>query len=313
MRKTNNDNLISQADILITVASWEERFILGFERLLASVKPNRVLMFYYKEYKSWSEENLMRSAQYCENERVQLFEEELSFTSLPESWKRLVKLLLREVTAGVNVTVDITTMPREVIWTICGHLAIKCSEIQYVYHLPEGYGDWLSRDPGRPRIVYKMGGICTLGNSTTLVVLTGYDVERTKQLIRFYEPEDIFLGLQVGEQFESAKRNRTEHKEKLTRNKNIRWFDINGHSVKESLASLEKYVSPFLNEKNIILSSLGPKVGALALYRFHQLHPKTAISYAPSNEFNKEYSHGIQKTIAGTLNFSTGSIQTRSI
>jgi len=50
---------------------------------------------------------------------------------------------------------------------------------------------WLSRDPGKPRFVFKMSGLTKLGQPTALVILTGFDVQRTEQLIRFFEQPSL--------------------------------------------------------------------------------------------------------------------------
>ena len=58
-----------------------------------------------------------------------------------------------------------------------------------------------------------------------------------------------------------------------------------------------------VNEKyNIILSSLGPKIGSLALFLVKQRLPEVALAYAPSNEFNRDYSKGLGSCLYGNMN-----------
>ncbi len=42
---------------------------------------------------------------------------------------------------GRSVLVDISTMPRQVIWWICSALKSAQCELEYVYHRPETYPD----------------------------------------------------------------------------------------------------------------------------------------------------------------------------
>ena len=49
------------------------------------------------------------------------------------------------------------------------------------------------------------------------------------------------------------------------------------------------------------MSSLGPKLSAVALYQIHKLHPSTALAYAPSQEYNREYSTGLGETFYGQV------------
>ena len=87
-------------------------------------------------------------------------------------------------------------MPRDVIWQTLWLLKRCSSEIRVVYHRPKGYGDWLSRDPRRPRLVFKMSGISAIGKRTALVITAGYDFDRVRHLIDFYEPAFVCLALQ---------------------------------------------------------------------------------------------------------------------
>lgn len=298
----NSLSSILQTNLLITVGSWEERFSLGFQKLLQYAKPSCILMFYYNEYAEWSEEYRIMAKRQCERQQITLIQKELSFKAPLSSYKTIVSNTEEFVKDSDSMTLDISTMPREALWTICRILTNKKIKVQYTYHKPNEYADdWLSRDPEKPRFIYKLAGISRLGKPTTLVILTGFDIERTKQLVRFYEPDNLVLGIQIGDQFKNTRKNREEHMSGFNRNKEIIWFDVDGFSLEYALASIEKIIDPLVEETNMILASLGPKISALALYKYHQKHPKTAMAYAPSNEFSRDYSKGLKETIAGML------------
>ena len=145
----------------------------------------------------------------------------LSFGSPRDSWKDLRERIEKAVVSDDLITLDISTMPREVIWSVCHMLSQRRALIQYIYNKPNKYGDWLSRDPGRPRLLYRLAGIQNPGRPTALVVQTGYDVERVKQLVRFYEPDKLLLGLQTGEQFDSVRENRAKHKRAFEKHRGV--------------------------------------------------------------------------------------------
>jgi hypothetical protein len=292
---------ISHSDIIITVASWEERFLLGLEKLKKDVRPVRVIMFHYDEYADWSKEN-RETAQRFFSPGVPVVERKLFSRAPLETWKHIADTVFEHVQAHQSVTLHISTMPREAIWIICACVRAKGCEIQYVYNKPIAYAeDWLSRDPGRPRIVYKLAGIFGLNLPTTLLVITGFDSERTKQLVRFYEPRNVVIGLQQGDQYENIIKNRKEHQKAFDRNKGIRWFDVDGYDIESTLASVESNLKEFIEDTNVILTSLGPKISALALYKYHLNHEKAALVYAPANEVNRDYSNGLKETLSGRL------------
>lgn len=173
--------------------------------------------------------------------------------------------------------------------------------IQYVYHTPERYSnEWLSRDPGRPRIVYKLGGEAKLGLPTMLLILTGYDPERVDQLIRFFDPYYTLLGVQSGEQFNNQSMNVANY-EHYKREPGVTLFSFDAYEDDHGFSSIETQLKIYLDNYNIVMSSLGPKLSAIALYKLHEKYPQTALAYAPSNEFNLEYSFGIGKTFTNQL------------
>ncbi len=298
----NNISLKFKSGIIIAVASWEERFVLGMDLLIKKLNPSKIILFYYEEYAEWTEENRKVVKDSCNNTNINLIQSKLSFMSPIRTWVTILKNIENIVNENGKITLDISTMPRESIWMTCYCLHQKRCSIQYVYNKPDFYSDdWLSRDPGRPRIVYKLGGITGLRKPSTLVIITGFDVERTKQLIRFYEPHNTIIGLQKGDQYENFKKNRDNHKKSLNRNKDIIWFDIEGYSLEETLSSLVKELKEYNKNTNIILSSLGPKISSLALYKLHLKHENTALVYTPSNEYNIQYSKGLKEQIFGIL------------
>lgn len=297
---------LQHTNSIITVASWEERFLKGMNQLIKKITPSRILMFYFKEYSDWTNENRRHVTNLCNEKGIELIKDkELSFSSSFESWKTLIAEVMEFIVPGELITLDITTMPRETIWSVCHVLSQQRCTIQYTYHKPqreEGYAEWLSRDPGRPRILYKQAGIQHLGRQTMLVVQTGYDVERTKQLERFFEPDVVLIGLQTGDQFGNLGQNRQKHETAFSSRRDIELFDVDGYSLESIYKVLGDKITPHLDKYNIVLSSLGPKVGALALFKIKQDYPEVALCYAPSNEFNREYSKGIGDCIYGIMN-----------
>ena len=295
-----------RTNTIITVASWEERFLLGTTKLVDTISPAKILMFHYDGvFAEWSKENRDTITALCSDKGIELVSDKiLSFSSPSNSWKLLLSEVAAEVSRKELVTLDISTMPRETIWTICHALKHNNSTIQFINNKPRsenGYGEWLSRDPGRPRILYRQAGIQYIGRKTALFIQSGFDVDRTKQLVRYFEPDIVLLGLQTGEQFENVIQNRQKHENAFAKRHNVEMFDVDGYSLEDCFNTFETQIQRFTGEYNIIISSLGPKIGALALYKLKQCHPDIALCYAPSNEYNHDYSRGIGDCIYGIL------------
>jgi hypothetical protein len=293
---------MSEDAVFVTMASWEERFILGSRRLFEQSRPSRAILYYAEEYDARSGDNRSQFADLCKQHNV-LFEQLMvSLKSPAKTWETLQRDLMSQTIASRQLLVDITTMPRDIIWQVFAFGDYMNCPLKYVYHRPGGYNrEWLSRDPERPRLVYKLSGEGQFGRPTTLVILTGYDVRRTEQLIRFYEPRTTLLGVQTGTQFGNQSQNVDIHTTLVSPESGVVRFDVDAYMEDRGRAAIEAQLQGYLGESNIVMSSLGPKLSAVALYQIHKAHPAIALSYAPSREYNLEYSAGIGDTLHGQV------------
>jgi len=288
-------------NVLITCASWEDRFTKGFDQI-NKTELSQVIIFYYKEYKDKTDLNRKYISEYCDEKKIKHAEYLLSFENPALSWKTIYDTIDSLDISSKKLAVDITTMPRETIWIILSMLEKKDAEIYYIYHRPKKYNkEWLSRDPGRPRLVYKLSGLSKFGVSTILVIITGFDTERAKQLINHFEPEYTFLGVQKGDQYSNVAQNILKHEQEFEKNRNISLFKIDAYSDDHGYDTVLDQIKPYIENSNIIMTSLGPKLSAIALYRLHKVYEQISLAYAPSNEFNMEYSSGIGESIIRKL------------
>ena len=293
---------MTSAPILITYASWEDRFREGSLRLIREHTPQKVLMYFFDGYVDMSKENRKKVAEFCQARRIRLLDRELRVTDKASdsvaNWKTLRDTILENIPEKSEVIVDFSTMPREVIWTLFWLLDLRQTVIHYVYHRPQDYGEWLSRDPQRPRLVYKMSGLSKLGARTVLMVLAGYDVDRVQQLRLFFEPAVTLLGLQEPDR-DTARME--QHVKRFGSDSTVKLFKLNAFAKDHGQSAIEVQVEPYIDSHNVIMSSLGPKLSAVSLYRIHQRHPEIGLVYAPAREFNEEYSTGIGEAIKGIL------------
>ncbi len=290
-----------KTECIISVASWEDRFIEGFKIIIREKAPEMVLLFYFEEYLKWSKNNIEKADLECNNRGVEIKKVKLYNSDLIQSYRILEDELKP---TKDKIILDITTMPRETIWIILKMLQKKYNTIKCIYHKPERYGEWLSRDPAQPRLVYGLSGIASLKKNTALLIITGFDVERAKQLNRYYEPKRLLMGLQEGKQYRNFEENRKKHEVRFKGIQNIKWFDIDSYSLKKVESTLKGIIKEEIKDNNIIASSLGPKISALGLYRMRLLNPEIALTYAPAHEYNRDYSFGYKETIIEELSLA---------
>ena len=304
-----SDDFPGELDTLIATVSWEDRFTLGLQRTLSDHSIGSALLLRYKEWEDRTEESMQVAERLCSEHGISVRPVSLSHerpeVTRADLWKAI------EETSPPNGTalVDIATMPREAIWTTFFFLDALGSRVAYAYHRPESYNrDWLSRDPGRPRFVFQMSGEARLGRHLVLLVTTGFDTSRTIQLMRTFEPAVTLMALQQGEQFRNVALNVEPHQDlssdegpKFHEHYPCASFRIDAYAPDHGRAAIESRLQDHLSDSNLVMSSLGPKLTSVALYQIHRQYPQIALVYAPSGEYNPNYSKGIGDTITGVL------------
>src|SRR5205809_6331957 len=209
--------LTQKIDAIVVVAGWEERFLAGLKRDLISSQPADLIVFRFDEYDKLTENNRIQVSQLAIAEGVRVAEVSVKRDPV-HLWNTIRNTFMPTSWIERSVLVDITTMPREVIWWVFSSLRSIRSRVRYVYYQPRTYASqWLTRDTDQPRLVYQHSGVAEFGRETCLLLISGFDVERAAQLVRFFEPQQVIIGLQSGGQFDNESRNIEATKKRLDR------------------------------------------------------------------------------------------------
>ena len=301
---------ISTVDVVVTVASWEPRFLLGIRRTLQDVTARRLVAYFLREYGDRTDEARQTLRQLAQDRPGLDFEErELSFCAPDVTWCTLEKDLGPGAGVGKRVLLDITTMPRELIWSALFWLETAAAKVHYVYNRPETYAtDWLARDPDDPRLVFKLAGTLELGRSTALVAVTGFDENRCRQAVEFYEPVRVLLATQGGQQYENNRRN--VGRNFAASGIAIEHIEVNAYSEDHGYGELQDRVKDYSRVYNVILCSFGPKPSAVALFRLQRDFSQCALAYIGCREYNLKYSTGLGDAVRGSI-FSHKSAESR--
>ncbi len=293
--------------ILIIYPSWEERSSKGFlkdmqysftEVLLIRNSSNHSESFY---------EQLSQIENACKKESIAINYVDICNDSI-RNWQELNKEVGTKVDINDDIILDITTMSRNIVWTILYVLRTKVQKVDIVYHMPQTYAkDWISREPNQPRLLLKHSGIYDLGKETSLILITGFDAERTKYMLYKYEPHKVHLLVQEGSQFENPNRNNVETHLRICKEFGLKEEDvisnhINAYSDDLGYNAIDNAINAEI-DSNIILASFGPKPSAVAAYRCYMQHPEIALCYLPCNEYNPKYCKGIGDSVSYTLHF----------
>lgn len=289
------------SDLLITFASWEDRFRIGFERNLEKISLRKVLVFYFGSYANRTQANRDKVEKICKAKYIEYIPVELNIDTPADNWRKV----LEYIADYRAILIDLSTMPREIIWYVLWQVEQNSIPARYVYHRPSKYGsEWLSRDPRAPRLVYKLSGIADPSAKTALLVTVGFDPSRAERLISWYEPAKLMLGVQHPSHFsqnEKAVKTYNEIIDKYKKEYGCERFELDAFAEDRGMSAIRDVLDQLGSSYNIIMSSLGPKPTAITLYKLQRQRQEIGLVYAPSNQFNEKYSSGIGSCFEGTL------------
>ena len=305
----DNKQLISlnqDKKTLITVLGWEERFLQGIRHDLSNQNIAHVLLLVYSDYFDRHDFNeIMRdNLEYlkieCQQFNITIEEIKLNYSNPINNYNKI--FTLKDAISGLifkSLLVDITTIPREMIWNILTLCAQNTSSIDLIYHKPSSYDSWLCKNFEKPLLQIGHSGISRFGKQTALIIITGFEVERTRQLINHFEPDIVYLCVQVGEQFENTKRNIESHRTFCSPNL-IEFCEIDSYDIQLGTNTVNNIVDK-LQGYNIIISSQGPKTSSVIAYNAFIRKTNIGLVYVPSKDININYSKGIEDSIQYTF------------
>ena len=293
--------------ILIIYPSWEDRSSKGFLVDMQYTFSKVLLIRNENSHSESFKEQLSLIENICKEKKITINYVDICKDSIA-NWQKLDTAVSSFIDTSDDITLDITTMSRNIVWSMLYFLRNKVETIHIVYHKPQTYAkDWISREPDQPRLLLKHSGIYDLGKETALIIITGFDEERTKYILNKYEPKKVYLLVQTGAQFDNSKRNNAESHKEICRKYGLREEDIvlmsiDAYSNDLGYSAIDAAINAEL-DSNIILASFGPKPSAVAAYRCYMQHPEIALCYLPCNEYNPTYCQGIGECVSYTLNY----------
>lgn len=292
---------------LFSVLGWEERFLEGINQIIDNNKVKCMYLIYFSDYMHMNrmDENLRTIERISKDNSILLEKVELKYEDSVGNWHLLNKLFVDK--KFQDVILNITTFPRETIWTLLFFLQGRVSSAKYIYNKPNSYDKsegGLTKNHKNPRLLFKHSGIFDIDKELVLFVITGFDNSRTDLLIEHYEPAKVVYLSQKGEQFDNISRNCGISPKNDCRNIICDCVEINCYEINETCNILNKLIKEY-SEYNIIISSHGPKTSAISTYQAYLENKDIALAYVPAREFSGDYSKGFNPdSIIGDIKLS---------
>ncbi|WP_323815848.1 hypothetical protein [Cellvibrio sp. NN19] len=285
---------MSSYDYLIACTSWEERFSEGIEHSCKTHAIENMLLFGVSEFKHRVESPSQDFLTKLPLKNKDFLMHYVSAFDDVSTWGSIKELFKTQKIENKKVLLDISTMPRYLIWYLLHFLTANKNNVTYCYFSPASYEECqcLTDDPLSPRLIFKHSGIYLPDRSSILIVQSGFDVDRVYQLIRSYEPEKLLLGVQVGNQLNNIDKNIKKHKENLNYQE-IEHFEVDAFGEDHGYLAMECQIAKYSESKNIIMASFGPKILAVEMFKLNKKYPEIGLVDVPVKVYNEKYSHGI--------------------
>jgi hypothetical protein len=301
----------SPDDLFLVCASYETRSIAVMQSLSSQYRSRRGIIYVNRELR---ETPKSKNVEYNLSYLYETLRKHCDAVAQVEgSWRDPRKQLtaLRAALApkdsnevGWTITLDTTTFNRESLLTALALLRthLPQSNLRITYTSPSDYGNWLSRGFRGVRNVMSFAGIQQASRPTLLVVLSGFEPERTLKLIEEHEPNKVLLGIgdpPTKEPF--LEKNVIEQKLVFARQE-VELFKLPVNDILDCWMYLESLFDSYKTTHNIVVAPMSTKLSTIGVYLLAEHHPEVQISCCIPGEYNTEdYSKGIDSIFIDEL------------
>jgi hypothetical protein len=203
-----------------------------------------------------------------------------------------------------HITIDVTTFNREAL--LCAIAIIRenypLAVVRTLYVSPDKHGDWLSRGYRLVRSIVGFPGVQQPALPTALVVLSGFEPDRTQKIVEEYEPSKLLLG--IGDPpTEPSFLTRNLHDQSLMlARQDVEQFKFPANDMLACLSKLQSIVSELKDQYNIVLAPMSTKLSTLGAYLVAECNRDIQIAYCVPGEYNiDDYSSGTGRRYEQTL------------
>lgn len=302
--KTNNSQLktiIPNIDLFICSSGFESRST-SISLALDATGIKTAIIFHIDENYIVSYDNLkkiekhiphLKTVEHPKNNPIETYD--LILNEINEFFEHSV------ADTRLTLAIDVTTFTREVLLILFKVLNqkqyIEKTDIQLLYTPAESYPcGWLTKGVRYIRSVFGYSGMISPSKKLMLVILNGFETERTEEIINSFEPNGILLGRPSKEDSINSDLS-NEGQEKFSQIKNkyssniIEEFEFSCLEIDKTMIIIEKLIHKYEDEYNIVLSPLNNKISTIAVAMLALKNDNLQVCYASANQYNiNEYS-----------------------
>src|SRR5690606_4198223 len=194
----------------------------------------------------------------------------------------------------LSIVIDITTFTREVLLILFKAIHLQNymdrSNIYLIYTPAENYPyEWLTKGVRYIRSIFGYSGMILPSKKLMLIILSGFENERTEEIINSFEPNAILLGKPSYEDSINGNLgNRGQKEFEQIKQKHlsniVEEFEFSCIEVDKTMNVIEELINKYGEEYNIILSPLNNKVSTIATSFVALKNDNIQVCYASANQ-----------------------------
>lgn len=301
----------SNSEILFTCASFEPRCTAISENLTDEFNAEVGVIYYNTELKEFAPEKLKQSrkcleeelSQYCETLRI--VEGSINNPTILLKELRTMLEYADEYCNNINsATIDVTCFNREALLILFSLLNSWFPDAKFdiLYVSPDEYGDWLSRGHKTIRNILGFTGEYKSDRSTALVILSGFEEDRTYKIVEELEPAVVQLGI-GGDPTEEKFLERNKRRQQMIKNRQeTETFRFPADDISETHNVVNNIVMENKNKYNIVLAPMSTKLSTIGCWKVACDHSTAQVIYALPAEYNYEgYSVGSKSVYSASF------------
>jgi hypothetical protein len=253
--------------------------------------------FTFKEYREQNRGARRRVKSLTSADKLRFEEVERTDQSLGfHHFRSVVKNMSLETS---QIYIDVSAFPREYV-CMCARIICESERphvFKLIYNHAEDYSfkespekKWLSSGAGAAQPVATFSGSVVPGRETVLIVLSGFDGDRTEQIADSIDPNELLLGVP-----ENPDMNMTWFIDRIDRycrqvkwkHKSVSTFSFDCNSIESTYQILNEICAPFFtNNYNVIVAPYNNKMSTFAAALFSIELQRPQVVFAPAIIYN---------------------------
>ncbi|MDD4149178.1 MAG: hypothetical protein PHE33_04050 [Bacteroidales bacterium] len=191
-----------------------------------------------------------------------------------------------------HVLIDISTFTREILLIFIRFLTLNYNNkfsVTFCYSPSANYPAWLSKGVKEIRSILGYSGDYSPLKRDFLIILVGFEWERSQIVIDNYEPSKLFIGKadpsnSISE--ELGKINDNHFRNLLERNSLAEKFEFSCIDIENTKNIISEIALKYQNEYNIIVAPMSNKISTLGVAYAALENQNIQICYASTNQYN---------------------------